>query len=161
MSRSLILALVLLGSCGRAPEATSVQRGERVFRPVADRLGADIASALKKADAKGFEQYLKEIGGKDESDLARKISTETLAHYADALSISAPKEAELNARTFDDGMNRRKASAAMEKLSGPKVKVPHLCKVLMDKQKAGEWASGLELEFLARILDSQVRLPQD
>jgi hypothetical protein len=161
MRRTLAVTLLVLAACERASEPTSVQRGERVFRPISDRLGADLVSSLKKSNPNGFEQYLKEIGGKDEGDLARKIGLETFAHYSDALSMSAAKEAELKAGKFEDAMNRRKVQAAMERLSDPKAKVPPVCKALIDKQKAGEWPSGLELEFTARVLDSQVRAPHE
>ena len=161
MRTVLAASLLLLGACEKAPEPTAIQRGESVFRPVAEQLAASIAADLKKSDAAGFDRYLKEIGGKDEADLARKISTETLAHYADALSMSSAKEKELRAGTWDDAMNQRKIKAATERFASPKMKTPHVCQVLLDKQKAGQWTTGLELEFSARILDGELRMSRD
>ena len=161
MRRVLALALLVAAGCDRPPEATAIQRGERTFRPMADRLGSTIAGDLKKADAAGFEHYLKEIGGKDESDLVRKISTEVLAHYAEALSISSSKEADLNAGTFDDAMNLRKIQSAVAGFTKAKARVPPVCQALVQKYGAGEWKSGLELEFSARILEAQALQPRN
>ena len=155
-----VLALLFAG-CDRAPEPTAIQRGEAVFRPVADKLASDIAAELKKSDAAGFDRYVKEIGGKDEGDLVRKISTETLAHYAESLSMSSSKQADLRAGRFDDPMNLRKINSAIGTFTKSKVKVPHVCQALLQKYDAGEWRSGLELEFAARILEGQVLLPKD
>jgi len=155
-----LLALALVG-CDAKPEPTAIQRGEAVFRPVADRFAAGIVADLKKSDAAGFDRYLKEIGGKVDADLVRKVSTETLTHYAEALSMSSAKEAELKAGRFDDSMNRRKVKAAQEKFSAPKATVPHVCQVLLNRQQAGEWGAGLELEFSARILEGQLRMGKD
>jgi hypothetical protein len=161
MRRAAVVLLLVAVGCDRAPEPTAIQRGERVFRPVADRLAAGICADLKKSDAAGFEHFLKEIGGKDESDLIRKISTETLAHYAEALSISSAKEAELTSGKFEDAMNLRKINKAIGDFTKSKLKVPQVCQALLQKYNAGEWKSGLELEFSARILEGQILLPKD
>jgi len=155
-----VLALAFAG-CDRTPEPTAIQRGEAVFRPVADKLASGIAAELKKTDAAGFDRYVKEIGGKDEGDLVRKISTETLAHYAEALSMSSAKQADLSAGRFDDPMNLRKINSAIGTFTKSKAKVPHVCQALLEKYSAGEWKSGLELEFAARILEGQVLMPKD
>jgi hypothetical protein len=155
-----MLVLAVLG-CDRPPEPTAIQRGEALFHPVADELGVKIAGDLKKSDPAGFDRYLKEIGAKEEADLSRKISTETLAHYAEALSVSKAKEAELKAGTFDDAMNLRKINSAIGNFTKSKIKVPHVCQVLLEKYNAGEWKTGLPLEFSARILEGQILLPKD
>lgn len=160
--RTLLCAVTLLfAGCDRAPEPTAIQRGERLFRPVADRLGASMAADLRKADAAAFDRYVKEMGGKDEGDLARKIATETLLHYAEALSVSSSKEAELAAGKFDDAMNLRKINSAIGTMTSAKMKLPQVCQVLLAKYNAGEWKTGLELEFSARVLEGQVLLPKD
>lgn len=161
MRRPALLVLLLAAGCERPPEPTAIQRGERVFRPVADKLATALCADLKKSDAAGFERYLKEIGGRDEGDLVRKISAETLAHYAEALSISAAKEAELTSGRFDDEMNLRKINKAIGDFTKSKLKVPQVCQTLLLKYNAGEWKSGLELEFSARVLEGQVLLPKE
>ncbi|HLY09208.1 MAG TPA: hypothetical protein VKW04_07905 [Planctomycetota bacterium] len=161
MRTSGVIGLFLLAACDQAPEATAIQRGESLFRPLADKLASSIASDLKKKDPGGFERYVKEAGGTSEAELILRISTETLAHYAEALSISKAKEKELRAGTFEDGMNQRKVASATQKLVASKAKLAHVCQVLLDKEKGGEWTTGLELEFVARILDSESRRSKD
>ncbi|HVR84785.1 MAG TPA: hypothetical protein VMU54_10780 [Planctomycetota bacterium] len=156
-----MVLFLLLGACDRSPEPTAIQRGERLFRPVADQLAATIAGDLKKSDPGGFDRYLKEIGAKEEADLPRKISMETLAHYAEALSVSSAKEADLKAGRFEDAMNLRKINSAIGSFTKSKLKVPHVCQVLLGKYNAGEWKTGLELEFSARILEGHLLLPKD
>lgn len=159
--RRWILALVLVGvGCDTAPEPTAIQRGERVFRPVAERLGQAIAADLRKLDAAAFDKYVKESGGKDENDLARFVATQTLMHYAEALSMSSSKEADLKAGKYDDAMNQRRINAAIGTFTTAKLTVPQVCQVLLQKYNAGEWRSGLELEFSARILEHEVLLPK-
>jgi hypothetical protein len=153
--RCSVVVVALLAACSEKPQPTAIQRGEALFRPVAEKLGATIAGDLKKTNPDGFDQYLKEIGGKDEADLVKKVSTETLVHYAEALSVSSSKEADLKAGRFDDEMNRRRLKPALETFAKPTVSPPHLCKVLLDKRSKGEWATGLELEFMARVLESE------
>ena len=48
-----------------------------------------------------------------------------------------------------------------ERFTTSKLKVPHVCQALLQKYSAGEWKSGLELEFAARVLEGQVLLPKD
>lgn len=155
-----MLALVLVG-CDATPEPTAIQRGERLFRPVADKLAASISAGLKKSDAAAFDRYVKESGGKDEADLVRKISTETLAHYAEALAMSSAMEAGLKAGKFDDAANLRKINSAIGTMEKAKMKLPQVCQALLMKYTAGEWKTGLELEFSARVLEGQVLLPKD
>jgi hypothetical protein len=157
MARALSLVLVVLAACGDAtPQPTAIQRGAAVFGPVARKLGQAVASDLKKSDPAGFARYLQEIGGKEEADLVKKVGDETLVHYADALSISSAKESDLKAGRFDDAMNERKVKDALEKFSKSKSTLPHLCKVLADLRKTEGWATGLELEFTARVLEGQL-----
>jgi len=144
--------LILLAACAEKPEPTAIQRGETLFRPCAEKLGSTIAGDLKKSNPAGFDQYLKEIGGKTEADLVAKIATETLKQYAEALSVSSSKEADLKAGRFDDGLAERKIKAAQDRFALPKASIPHLCKVLNDGRNAGQWKSGLDLEFAARLL---------
>ncbi len=139
-----VVIVALLAACGGKPEPTAIQRGESLFRPVAEKLAATIAGDLKKSNPAGFDQYLKEIGGKEEADLVKKVSTETLVHYAEALSVSSSKEAELKAGRYDDALNQRKLKLALETFANPKVSAPHLCKVLLDKHGRGEWAVGAQ-----------------
>jgi hypothetical protein len=153
--RGALVLLAFLASCSEKSEPTAIQRGEALFRPVAQKLAGTIASDLKKSNPAGFDQYLKEIGGKDETDLVKKVATETLAHYAEALSVSSSKEADLKSGRFDDPMNERKVASSLEKFAQPKVSVPHVCQVLIAQRKAGGWRSGLDLEFLARVLDAE------
>ncbi len=156
-------ALVLLAAaaCGREPEPTAIQRGERVFRPVADRLAEAMVADLKKADPAEVDRYLKEIGGKEPADLVRKISLEVLAHYAEALSVSSAKESDLKAGKYEDAMNLRKINSAIGTFTSSKLKVPPVCQALLAKYNAGDWKSGLELEFSARVLEGQILLPKD
>jgi len=158
---ALASVIFLASGCDRTPEPTAIQRGERLFRPVADKLAAAIAGTLKKTDPAGFDRYLQEIGGKDAADLERKISTETLAHYAEALSLSSAKEADLTGGRFDDAMNLRKINSAIGTLTRSKMRLPQICQALLEKYGAGEWKTGLELEFSARVLEGQVLLPKD
>ena len=157
MRRALVVMTLALAACGDStPQPTAIQRGAAVFGPVARKLGQSIASDLKKSDPAGFAQYLKEIGGREEADLVKKVSDETLVHYADVLSISSAKEADLKAGRFDDAMNERKVKDALEKFAKSKSSLPHVCKALTDLRKGTGWASGLELEFTARVLEGQL-----
>jgi len=153
-------ALLFIG-CDQAPEPTAIQRGERVFRPVAEKLAHLIVQDMKKESAAAVDKYVKEIGGKGEGDLVLKIATETLAHYAEALSVSSSKETDLKAGKFDDAMNLRKINSAIGTMTTAKMKVPPVCQALLTKYNGGEWKTGLELEFSARVLEGQVLLPKD
>ena len=146
------VVLLLLAACAEKPEATAIQRGEALFAPCAQKLGSTIAGDLKKSNPAGFDQYLKEIGGKEEADLVRKIARETLKQYAEALSVSSAKESDLKAGRFDDDLAERKIKAAQERFALPKVGLPHLCKVLLEGRSTGQWKSGLDLEFASRVL---------
>ncbi|HZE96785.1 MAG TPA: hypothetical protein VE981_07150 [Planctomycetota bacterium] len=158
MSRwTALFLVVILAGCGQKPQPTAIQRGAAVFAPVADKLAAGIVADLRKTDPNGYTRYIKEIGGKDESDLVKKISTETLAYYADALSMSSSREAEIRSGVFDDAMYLRKARDAKARFASTKADVPHVCKVLIDRQNTGEWLKGLELEFTARILEGDLQ----
>ncbi len=144
-----------LAACSEKPEPTAIQRGAVLFEPCARKLASTIAADLKKSDAAGFDRYLKEIGGKDEADLVAKVARETLLNYAEALSVSSSMEAELKAGRFDDPLAERKVKAALDKFAQPKMSPPHLCKVLIDGRNAGQWRSGLDLEFAARVLSGE------
>jgi len=157
----LCIAALAFAGCDQTPEPTAIQRGAGVFRPVADKLGQAMVQDMRKDNAAAVDTYVKEIGGKDEGDLVRKIATETLAHYAEALSVSSSKEAELKAGKFEDAMNLRKINSAIGTMTSAKMKVPQVCQVLLAKYNGGEWKTGLELEFSARVLEGQVLLPKD
>lgn len=149
--------LVLLASCGPPPpEPTAIQRGALVFAPVAEALGAGMASDLKKANPAGYAQYLKEIGGKEDADLARKISKEILTRYAEMLAVSSSKEADLKAGRFDDSGNTVLAKHLLVLCQGRDDELTQVGRVVVSKVRAGEWKGGLELDFGVRILKDEV-----
>ena len=152
-----ITLAVLTESCGPAPAgATPIQGGASLFAPAASQLGAGMAADLKARDAAAFQRYIHELGGKEESDLARKVATEVLSRYADALSISAAMEAELKSGKFDDVWNRKKVRSALGKFVERKEKLPEVCRVAVEKVQSGEWGSGLQLEFAARMIEGEL-----
>lgn len=152
-----VAAFLALVSCSPpAPEPTSVQRGAAVFAPVSDMAGAAIAAELKKSDPAGFDHYLKEIGGKDEADLARKISREVLIQYGQALSVSSAKEAELKAGKADDAANARNATQLLSTNVADKDGLTQVGRFVARKVRLGEWKGGLELEFAVRILKDEL-----
>lgn len=156
--RALASALVLLvASCSPPPpEPTVVQRGASTFAPVADKVGASITAELKQSNPAGFDQYLKEIGGKDEADLSRKISKEILTRYAQALGVSSSKEAELKAGRFDDAGNAVYVKHLLVLLEGRDAELTQVGRAVLTKVRSGEWKTGLDLEFGVRILKDEV-----
>lgn len=155
MKRAAVILIALLAACSEPPQPTAIQRGEALFEPCARKLASSIAADLKKTNPAGFEQYVKESGGKDEADLVQKVAKETLKNYADALAVSSAKEADLKAGRFDDAMNERKVKAALVKFAQPKVGIAHVCKVMKDQRAAGQWQGGLDLEFAARLFEAE------
>ena len=157
MRRLTIWALLWTASCSPPPpEPTAIQRGAALFAPVAEALGAGMVSDLKKANPAGFAQYLKEIGGKEDADLAKKISREVLAQYAEALSISAAKEAELKAGKADDAYNTRTAKQVLAGHDADGESLTPVGKAVAEKVRSSEWKDGLPLEFAVRILRDEL-----
>jgi hypothetical protein len=149
--------LVLLASCSPPPpEPTAIQRGALLFAPVAEALGAGMASDLKKANPAGYAQYLKEIGGKEDADLARKIAREVLAQYAEALSVSSAKEAELKAGKVDEAYNARTAKQVLAAHDADKESLTPVGNAIAAKVRDSEWKDGLPLEFAMRVLRDEL-----
>jgi len=157
-----LVPLLIAASCGPPPpQPTAIQRGAALFAPVSDALGASIAADLKKSSPSGFEAYLKEIGGKTEADLARKISKEVLVRYAEALSVSSSKEAELRAGTFDEAANARSAKELLALDITTKEGFTQVGVTVSEKLRRSEWTGGLEREFAVRVLrDERARKPE-
>jgi hypothetical protein len=153
--------LVLLASCSPPPpEPTAIQRGALLFAPVADALGAGIAGDLKKANPAGYAQYLKEIGGKQDADLARKISKEILSRYADMLAVSSSKEADLKGGRFDDSGNAVYTKHLLVLCQGREGELTQVGRAVLSKVRSGEWKGGLELDFGVRILKEEAPKPE-
>jgi hypothetical protein len=149
--------LLVLASCSPPPpEPTAIQRGAALFAPVAEALGSGMTSDLKKANPAGFAQYLKEIGGKEDADLAKKISREVLAQYAEALSISAAKEAELKAGKADEAYNTRTAKQILAAHDADGESLTPVGKAVAEKVRSSEWKDGLPLEFAVRVLKDEL-----
>jgi hypothetical protein len=155
-----VLALLSAAACSPPPpEPTPIQRGSALFAPAAAKLGRIMAAELKARDERAFQRYIQETGGKDESDLVRKVESEVLSRYADAFSISASMEAELKAGKFDDGWNHKRLNKAIGTFADRKLNLPEVCKAAMNKVESGDWNGGLELEFAARMLEGEVQMP--
>jgi len=149
--------LLLVASCSPPPpEPTAIQRGALLFAPVAEALGTGMVSDLKKANPAGFAQYLKEIGGKEDADLVRKIAREVLAQYAEALSISSAKEAELKAGKADEAYNTRTVKQVLAAHDADKESLTPVGNAVADKVRRAEWKDGLPLEFAVRVLRDEL-----
>jgi hypothetical protein len=152
-----VWSFLLLASCGPPPpEPTAIQRGALLFVPVGDALGTSMAADLQKSNPSGFALYLKEIGGKDASDLARKISREVLLQYSEALSVSSSKEAELKAGKVDESYNTRTAKQLMAAHDEDNESLTPVGRVVAAKVRSSEWKDGLPLEFAVRVLRDEL-----
>jgi hypothetical protein len=162
MSRILAVIVVLsAAACSPPPPVPSpIQRGAALFAPAAANLGRIMAAELKARDEKAFQRYIQESGGKDESDLVRKVESEVLSRYADAFSVSAAMEAELKAGKFDDAWNHKRMNKAIGIFADRKLNLPEVCRVAIKRVQSGDWKSGLELEFTARMLEGEILMPK-
>jgi hypothetical protein len=153
-----VWSILLVASCSPpAPEPTAIQRGALIFAPVTEALGSGMAADLAKSNPSGFALYLKEIGGKDASDLAKKISREVLLQYAEALSVSSTKEAELKAGKIDEVYNARTAKQLLAAHDADdKESLTPVGKVVAEKVRSSEWKDGLPLEFAVRVLRDEL-----
>ncbi len=152
-----VWSFLLLASCGPPPsEPTAIQRGAEVFALVAEALGASMAGDLQKSNPAGFALYLKEIGGKDASDLTRKIAREVLLQYSEALSVSSSKGAELKAGKVDEAYNTRTAKQLLAAHDEDNESLTSVGKVVAAKVRSSEWKDGLPLEFAIRVLRDEL-----
>ncbi len=152
-----VWSLLVLVACGPPPpEPTAIQRGALLFAPVGDALGASMAADLAKSNPAGFALYLKEIGGKDASDLAKKISREVLLQYSEALSVSSSKEAELKAGKVDEAYNARTAKQLLAAHDADGESLTPVGKAVAEKVRSSEWKDGLPLEFGVRVLRDEL-----
>jgi hypothetical protein len=149
-----ILGLLALASCTKKPEISPVERGAQFFAPAADKLGDLVVSDLKASKETWYKEYLKETGAKDDAELGRKIGQGILKECAGAFALTAAQEAALKSGTFADAENLGKVKSAAAKL-GPERRAPDAHRIAMAKVESGEWAKGLQLEFVARLLQHQ------
>ena len=158
----LILGLLTTAACAPEPAGrTPSQRGAALFGPVATALGVSIASDLKTRDPAGFQDYIQQNGFKDEAGFIQNVSTEVLARYADALSVSAALEAELKAGKCEDVWNRKKMDKALAAMTAKKMSLPQACQYAVKNVQSDACKGGLQLEFVARMLEAQVTMPKN
>ena len=152
---ALMTALLALAACKEKPKPpppNPIERGAVVFAPAADKLGEAVAVDLKSGNPDWYKDYLKQQGAKDESDLGRLLGKQILENFQKELAVTPDEEAAIKAGRFADAENLRRVRAAAAKYAETKEKIPQGDRVTMLKVDSGEWASGLQLEFAARVL---------
>ena len=148
-----VLVLLSLVSCKEKPKVTPEERGALFFASAADKLGELVVGDMKASKAAWYKEYLKETGAKDDAELGRKIGLGILKERAGAFAVTSAQEAALKSGTFNDAENRAKVMTAAAKFGDRPL--PDAYRIALAKVESGEWAKGLQLEFVARLLHNQ------
>jgi hypothetical protein len=150
-----VLVVLSLSSCTNKTIPLSPEnRGAAFFAATAEKLGALVVADLKATKETWYKAYLQETGAKDDAELGRKIAGDLQRECARAFALTEPQEAALKAGRFADAENREKIKKAAEKF-GPDRPVPDAYRIALAKVDSGDWGKGVELEFVARLLQYQ------
>lgn len=149
-----VLILLSLASCKEKPSLTPEARGAQFFMTAADKLGALVVSDMKTSKPTWYKQYMEDTRSKEDAALARDIARRWLKECADLFALTEAQEAALKSGRFADAENREKIKKAAAKF-GPDRPAPDAYRIALAKVDSGEWGRGLELEFVARLLQYQ------
>ena len=154
MSRvAAVLILLSVAACKEKPKVTPEERGALFFASSADKLGELVVGDMKASKATWYKEYLKETGAKDDAELGRKIGLGILKERAGAFAVTAAQESAMKSGSFADAENRAKVMTAAAKFGDRPL--PDAYRIALAKVESGEWAKGLPLEFVARLLHNQ------
>jgi hypothetical protein len=152
-----VLVLLSLVSCKEKPKVSPEARGAAFFAPTAEKFGELVLADLKAKKPGWYKDYLKESGAKTDAELLQKmqIGKGILDQFPGGFALTEAQESALKAGRFADEENRKKVKAAAARFDdGHGHEMPDAPRIAIQKVESGEWGKGVELEFLARMLDA-------
>lgn len=159
MRRLFAALLPLLAACGQDSAPAQARRGHEVFESTARAFAAGLFAETRAKDPAAADALLKASGAADDAAFAEIAARETLVRYGLVLALTEERAADFRAGRFDDPGNRARVSEYAAALEKNKIPLPEISRYAYERARSGA-ATGLELEFAARVLWAETARPR-
>ena len=155
-----LFALVLLAAgCGSDSATSQARRGQELFLPPARTVAAGLLAETRGRDPSAADRLLAESGLKDDAAFVEHAARETLVRYGVVLALTEDQASGFRQGRFDDAGNRARVNQTLEAFEKNRLPLPEVCRYAADGVRSGA-ATGLDLEFAARILWAELMRPR-
>lgn len=154
-----LLPLLLLAGCGRDSAPAQARRGHETFEPAARSFSAGLLAETRGRDPATADKLVESAGLKSDAEFVELATRELLVRYGVVLALTEAQAADLRAGRLDDEGNRRRVRETAELLEAKKIPLPEVCRHALQRVQSGA-ASGLDLEFAARVLWAEAMRPR-
>lgn len=158
MRRALTLLLLAAG-CGQDSAPAQARRGQELFETTARTFAAGVFAETRGRDPATADKLVAAAGLKSDAEFVEMATRELLVRYGVVLALTEAQAAEFRAGRFDDAGNRKRVQETLVAFEKGNIPLPEVCAYAVRGVKNGA-ATGLDLEFAARILWAEALRPR-